>query len=76
MPSLLAFINIKFLTPITSIIFMGLASLICLFIEDTMVLLNLTMLSEYIFFGCTVAGLLWLRKKQPNLKRPIKVLAY
>lgn len=73
MPSVLALINIKFLTPITSIIFMGLASLVCLVIEDTFVLLKLTMLSEYIFFGGTVGGLLWLRKRQPDTIRPIKV---
>ena len=73
MPFVLAFINLKFLTPITSIIFMGFASLICLFIEDTFVLLKLTMLSEYIFIGGTVAGLLYLRKIQPKTERPIKV---
>ncbi|CAF1036527.1 unnamed protein product [Brachionus calyciflorus] len=73
MPSLLALINIKFLTPITSILFMGLASLLCLVIEDTFVLLKLTMLSEYIFIGGTVVGLLWLRRVKPDILRPIKV---
>jgi amino acid transporter len=74
MPFVLAFIHIKFLTPITSILFMGFASLICLFIKDTFVLLKLTMLSEYIFIGGTVAGLLYLRRKDPKRERPIKVI--
>lgn len=73
MPTLLAFINIKFLTPMTSIIFMALASLVCLIIEDTFVLLKLAMLAEYIFIGGTVVGLLYLRRSQPKLERPIKV---
>lgn len=32
------------------------------------------MLSEYIFIGSTVAGLLWLRKTRPDTTRPIKVI--
>lgn len=48
-------------------------SMVCLFIEDTFVLLKFTMLSEYIFIGGTVAGLLWMRKTQPIRERPIKV---
>jgi len=33
----------------------------------------MTMLSEYIFIGSTIAGLLWLRKVRPDASRPIKV---
>ncbi|CAF0717306.1 unnamed protein product [Brachionus calyciflorus] len=73
MPVFLAFINIKFLTPITSILFMALSSLVCLMFEDVKLLLKISMLSEYIFIGSTVAGLLWLRKVQPKAFRPIKV---
>lgn len=73
MPTVLALINIKFLTPITSILFMALLSLICIFIEDVFLLINMTMLSEYIFIGSTIAGLLWLRKVRPDASRPIKV---
>lgn len=52
----------------------GLASLVCLLIEDIFVLLKITMMAEYIFIGGTVAGLLWLRKKNPYIERPIKVM--
>jgi hypothetical protein len=34
----------------------------------------MAMLTEYIFIGGTVAGLLWLRKSQPEKHRPIKVI--
>jgi hypothetical protein len=51
----------------------ALASLVCLVIEDTFVLLKLAMLAEYIFIGGTVAGLLYLRRIEPNRERPVKV---
>jgi L-type amino acid transporter 5 len=73
MPSMLALINIKFLTPIVSVIFMSVATLICLLFEDTIFLINMGVLAEYLFISTSVAGLLWLRKKQPNTHRPIKV---
>ncbi len=73
MPSMLAFINIKFLTPMVSVIFMSLATLICLSIKDTYVLINMGVLAEYIFITLAVIGLLYLRKKKPDLPRPIKV---
>lgn len=73
MPTILAFINIKFLTPIVSVTFMSVATLICLLFQDTFVLLRIGVLAEYLFIALSVAGLLYLRKKQPNLPRPIKV---
>ena len=74
MPSILAFINIKFLTPMVSVMFMSLATLICLSIRDTYVLINMGVLAEYIFITLAVLGLLYLRKSQPDLPRPIRVI--
>jgi L-type amino acid transporter 5 len=73
MPTILAFINIRFLTPIVSVIFMSVATLICLLFQDTFVLLRIGVLAEYLFIAISVAGLLYLRKIQPNTPRPIKV---
>lgn len=73
MPTILAFINIKFLTPIVSVIFMSVATLICLLFQDTFVLLRMGVLAEYLFIALSVAGLLYLRKIQPRTPRPIKV---
>lgn len=73
MPSVLALININYLTPITSIIFMSALSLLCLLFDDVYVLLKLTMLTEYIFIGGTVFGLMVLRKTRPEMDRPIEV---
>lgn len=54
-------------------LFKAFSSLVCLLIEDVEILVKLSMLSEYIFIGGTVGGLLWLRKTQPKAFRPIKV---
>lgn len=73
MPSVLALININYRTPITSIIFMSFLSILCLLFDDVLLLLKLTMLAEYVFIGGTVVGLLYLRKKSPDVLRPIRV---
>merc|ERR1712127_111852 len=73
MPSVLALININYLTPITSILFMSFLSILCLFFDDVYILLNMTMLTEYIFIGGTVFGPLILRRTRPEMERPIRV---
>ncbi len=73
MPSVLALLNIKYNTPITSIVFMSVLSLLCLVFDDIQYLVQLTMLTEYIFIGSTVLGLIWLRHSRPDLERPMKV---
>jgi amino acid transporter len=73
MPSILAFINIRFRTPIVSVIFMSGASLICLLVPYTFVLLRINVLGQYLFMLQSVLGLLYLRKTQPKAPRPIKV---
>ncbi len=52
---------------------MSVATLICLLFQDTFVLLRIGVLAEYLFIAISVAGLLYLRKIQPNTPRPIKV---
>jgi amino acid transporter len=76
MPAVLAFINIKFLTPMVSIMFMSVATLICLNISDIYLLINMATLAEYLFITLAVVGLLYLRKSRPDLPRPIKVIVY
>ena len=47
--------------------------MLCLFIQDTFVLMNMGVLAEYLFIALSVGGLLYLRKIKPDLPRPIKV---
>lgn len=50
-----------------------LLSLLYLSNTDVFVLINYTAFSEAMFIMLSVGGLLWLRYREPNLQRPIKV---
>lgn len=41
--------------------------------DDVFILINYTSFTEALFWGVSVAGLLYLRYKQPERERPIKV---
>ena len=44
-----------------------------LVVTDVFVLINYTSFVESTFVAATVGGLLWLRRKKPDVQRPIKV---
>lgn len=73
LPAAISLININCLTPIPSLIFMCILTIILLFIRDVYVLINYVSFVEALFTLISVSGLLWLRKKQPDANRPIKV---
>lgn len=49
------------------------ATIVILCIGETHNLINYVSFINYLSYGVTIAGLLYLRKKRPNLVRPIKV---
>lgn len=53
--------------------FQGVITIALLFIRDIYSLINYVSYVEALFTLLSVAGLLWLRRKQPKLERPIKV---
>ncbi|XP_072751675.1 Y+L amino acid transporter 2 [Anoplolepis gracilipes] len=73
LPTAIALINVRNLTPMPSLIFLCLISLILLIIKDVYVLINYVSFVEALFTTFSVSGLLWLRYKKPDLHRPIKV---
>uniref|UniRef100_T1IJ06 Amino acid permease/ SLC12A domain-containing protein n=1 Tax=Strigamia maritima TaxID=126957 RepID=T1IJ06_STRMM len=73
LPDALAMININKFTPMPSLVFLGLVTLVMLSTSDVYELINYTSFVESVFITCSVAGLLWLRWKEPKLVRPIKV---
>ncbi|XP_077504102.1 large neutral amino acids transporter small subunit 1-like [Amblyomma americanum] len=73
LPSCLAMINRTHFTPAPSLVFLCLLSLLYLTNTNVFALITYTAFSEAMFIMLSVGGLLWLRIKQPNTKRPIKV---
>ncbi|GIY30001.1 large neutral amino acids transporter small subunit 1 [Caerostris darwini] len=73
LPNFLSMINLNYLTPAPSLIFLCLLSLAYLSTTEVYVLINYTAFVEALFVTFSVAGLLWLRYKQPDLHRPIRV---
>ncbi|RUS92002.1 hypothetical protein EGW08_000215 [Elysia chlorotica] len=73
LPGFLATINMRHLTPLPSLVFGCVTSLIMLMSSDIYALINYASFVETLFIGMSVSGLLILRVTKPNLKRPIKV---
>ncbi|XP_017840608.1 Y+L amino acid transporter 2 [Drosophila busckii] len=73
LPAAISLININCLTPVPSLIFLCAITLLLFFINDIYVLINYVSYVEALFTLISVSGLLWLRYKQPNMERPIRV---
>lgn len=73
LPAAISLINIKCLTPIPSLIFLCILTLILLLIRDVYMLINYVSYVEALFTLISISGLLWLRRTNPDAKRPIKV---
>ncbi|OWF35083.1 Y+L amino acid transporter 2-like isoform X2 [Mizuhopecten yessoensis] len=74
LPGFLATINYKFFTPLPSLVFGCIMSIIMLCWGDDMyALINYASFVESSFIGISIAGMLYLRYKHPEWERPIKV---
>ncbi|XP_026675862.1 large neutral amino acids transporter small subunit 1 [Diaphorina citri] len=73
LPKAIALINVKRYTPCPSLVFLCIITLLLMCIDDVFALINYATFVESSFTLTSVTGLLWLRLKRPDLKRPIKV---
>jgi amino acid transporter len=73
LPAGLAIINVDTYTPIPALVFLGVISIGMLVVEDVYTLINYMSFIEALAFTGSVAGVLILRWKKPDLPRPIKV---
>uniref|UniRef100_A0A1A9W9J5 Amino acid permease/ SLC12A domain-containing protein n=1 Tax=Glossina brevipalpis TaxID=37001 RepID=A0A1A9W9J5_9MUSC len=73
MPALLAHINIKSYTPLPSLFFLCILSIIMLVCSDVYVLITYSSIVESFFIMLSVSAILYFRYKRPNMERPIKV---
>jgi len=72
-PDCLSLITIDKNLPKPSLIFLGILSIIYLFVGDIYALINYASFVESSFILLSVLGLLYLRWKKPEMNRPIKV---
>ncbi|KAK7793231.1 hypothetical protein R5R35_005080 [Gryllus longicercus] len=73
LPQAIALINVKRFTPIPSLVFLCIITLVLLIIKDIYVLINYLSFVEGLFTTFSVSGLLWLRFRKPDMERPIKI---
>ncbi|KAK9872890.1 hypothetical protein WA026_020243 [Henosepilachna vigintioctopunctata] len=73
LPKAISLINVKRLTPIPSLVFMCIITLVLITIPDVYVLIDFVSFVEALFITLSIVGLLYMRYTKPELKRPIKV---
>lgn len=73
LPDFLATLNINLFTPLPSLLFGCLMSLVMLCSRDVQVLINYAAFVETLFVTISIAGLIYMRYKFPKRERPIKV---
>ncbi|CAH0404915.1 unnamed protein product [Chilo suppressalis] len=73
MPAFFSLFHINKQTPIPSLIFTCLFSLLMLTTSNVFALINYFSQTLWLSVGASVVGMLWLRRKKPDIPRPIKV---
>ncbi|CAJ0571956.1 unnamed protein product, partial [Mesorhabditis spiculigera] len=72
LPEIFAMINLKHVTPMPSLIFLGALAIGMLYSGNVFALINYLSFAESLVVFASVAALLWMRWSRPDMERPIK----
>ncbi|XP_078260765.1 cystine/glutamate transporter [Rhinoraja longicauda] len=73
LPEILSMIHVRKHTPLPAVIVLYPLTVFMLFVSDLYSLLNFLSFARWLFIGLVVAGLVYLRHKRPDMRRPFKV---